>query len=55
MNPADILPFLACLPVAVLLIWAAPKLDGEATRRINKIEDARAEAVAWLQAMGAWQ
>ncbi len=43
--------FIACLPFAALLIWAAPRLDGEATRAINITEDNAAEAQAWLDAM----
>ena len=48
----DLMPFVACIPFAWLLIWAAPKLDGEATREINRIEDNAAEAAWWLREMG---
>jgi hypothetical protein len=46
-----LMSFAACLPFAAALIWAAPKLDGDATRAINKIEDDAAEAQAWLAVM----
>ncbi len=51
MTPADLASFLACLPFAAILIWAAPRLDGDATRNINRIEDNAAEAQWWLAAM----
>jgi hypothetical protein len=50
---SDLLPLLACLPFAALLIHVTPALDGEATRRINKIEEDAEEAAAWLRMMGA--
>jgi len=46
-----LLHLLACIPFAAALIHVTPALDGEATRRINKIEDDRLEALAWLAAM----
>lgn len=55
MTPADLMPFALCLPVAALLIHYTPALDGEATRKINRIEDDAAEAAGWLAMMEEWK
>ena len=51
MSLDAIMPLVACLPFAWLLIQAAPKLDGDATREINWIEEHAAEAAWWLSQM----
>lgn len=47
MNLVDIMPLVACLPFAALLIHISPELDGEATRQLERA----AEAQEWLEQM----